>query len=214
MPLLVDPTVDPPSPNVRAEIVEVFWREGIPVNLASYDAYFRHCYYDEIQKFHIQSGRPRHRDISALPDHKDIILLARHLSRHGELHKEALQTSVHDELFPQASMDVISQVIELVLRLWLMMNVRTSLKIQTPGTPSIPWRDNACLFEFVKHQFPAASETVAGNTTLQSPDFAFEVTLTAPNLVKYSGVNIEWTACLADHLRYDRGRRILRLFKY
>jgi hypothetical protein len=61
--------------------------------------------------------------------------------------------------------------------------------------------------EFVERCFPTLRATT-------SSSLQFDYTFTAANINRLSGIDIEWTPCLADHLRFDKRRRLLRVYPF
>jgi hypothetical protein len=86
------------------------------------------------------------------------------------------------------------------------MNVREEcFSLHTPRTPIIQWDDRSALVDFIAGNFPRA--TTSGSAQLDH-------TFTAANMNRLSGIDIEWTPCLADHLRFDKRRRLLRVYPF
>jgi len=131
--------------------------------------------------------------------------------------------------------------INLVLRLWLMLNVQHASANTQPNhhyyhyqlstsllspqkNPPIEWEDEHSLTEFVRKQFPVSSTTV--NTKLgglrelereQEHDRRRRLispAFTVAAMVRLCGLNLEWTDSLESHLRLDRLSKTLWVFPF
>ena len=203
-----------PDRSMKLKIIATFWGPTDEHWLYRYENYFRGHFHDECQKFQWQALKQQWTAESAAITHTTIIAVAQTLAKLKSSTKSHLRGIVREEVLPNGDAVSINQSIEFVARLWLMLNVRTAPRTLTPGTPFIRWPDDCSLSELIAQQFPGAMETFGDLAGSEKMDLRLEVTLTAPNLIKWSGVRLEWTACLADHLRHDREHRVVRVFPY
>ncbi len=108
--------------------------------------------------------------------------------------------------FPNSHELALDRSIDFALRAWLTMNAREeSFALHTPRIPMIQWDDTSTLADFVIRNFPLTKTTSS---------YPLDHTFTAANINRLSGIDIEWTPCLPDHLRFDKRRRLLRVYPF
>ncbi|KAJ9628105.1 hypothetical protein H2204_009507 [Knufia peltigerae] len=102
-----------------------------------------------------------------------------------------------------------SRTLNLFVRLWLMLNVREAeALLHAPQTYLLHWSDKQTLPEFVAEAFPTSRWKIEAKDSRLHPSF------TAVFMVDICGLKLEWTDCLADHLRLDRRHNALRVYSY
>jgi hypothetical protein len=104
--------------------------------------------------------------------------------------------------------DSINRTIDLSLRLWLVINVRDD--DFTPGIRSIQWDDSPSLQAFIASQFP--KPRLFKELSEKMFDFVLPDNFTIVKLKRYSGIKIDWTYDLSEHLDFDKDHRILKVF--
>jgi hypothetical protein len=114
---------------------------------------------------------------------------------------KASQFSSHTE-------DSINRSIDLSLRLWLVLNVRDD--DYAPGVHSIQWDDSKSLQSFIASQFP--KPRLFKELSEKMFDFVLPDIFTIVKLKRYSGIKIDWTYDLSEHLDLDKDHRILKVF--
>jgi hypothetical protein len=112
------------------------------------------------------------------------------------------------DVFKSSCDTSLNNSIDVALRLWLMLNVRRFDQTLTPDTISLQWNDDDTLAQFVKQQFPKATEPMTSNASHR-----VDADFTAVTLQEYRPIDVVWTTSLEDHLRlkYDRKKRRARL---
>ncbi|KAG8531353.1 uncharacterized protein KY384_002982 [Bacidia gigantensis] len=132
-----------PTPETQAKITEAFWHQTDNECISQQDVYFQKHYFIECQKHYANSRVQRwSHGQAAATTHSDILSLAFFVSANSNLPKGALKRKAKQTLFPNAHEEAIEESMELVLRLWLMIHIRTNRKVVTPGMPAISWIDN------------------------------------------------------------------------
>jgi hypothetical protein len=204
--------VNPPGPGYETVIVKQFWAKDIPQGKAeAYRPYFRY-YATECRRLRL--GRLRlgisnelgQSSAMVATTHGDILFIVSKLPLEKDLSRPDLRASLRRH-FPNGDDIGINRSIDFALRVWLTMNVREECyRMQTPQTPTIQWDDESTLVNFIAQNFPEATTTAS---SLQ-----LDHTFTAANINRLSGIDIEWTPCLADHLRFDKRRRSLRIYPF
>jgi len=102
---------------------------------------------------------------------------------------------------------------ELTLRLWLTMNIHSPTTAVGPiqaGDTALEWFDGESLDDLVKRQFKESALPLSTSKAESRIDSA----LTAAYLFSVCGVTIDWTDNLVDHLRLDRKRRVLTIYRH
>lgn len=191
---------EPPDPEAEGAIVRQFWAVDIQkqnIQKESHKSYFR---YYTTERRRLRLGLSKETwdpSFMVATTHEHILLIVRILS----LDKTSRQPEVRDLIgqpFPDGGDAAINRSIDFALRVWLTPNVREE-RLQTPRTPTIQWDDTTMLVDFIAQCFPHRNSTT---TTTPQLDHGF----TAANMNRLSGIDIEWTPCLADHLRIDKWR--------
>src|SRR5947207_8348470 len=100
---------------------------------------------------------------------------------------------------------------ELTLRLWLTLNIRSEATAVGPvqaHVSTVEWDDDVSLDQLVQAQFTPSQYSPKGRNAHIDPAF------TAAYLKNICGVKIHWTDNLADHLRFDRERRVVDVYQH
>ena len=201
------PLSDSLEKSTELQIVKQLWGKQIhEAQLEPYRPYFRY-YATECRRLQLGiSEKAWQSTTMAARTHSDLLIIVNTLSLNSSSCNPEIRTSLQT-YFPHADDIAIKRSIDLALRIWLTLNVREEcFKTHTPRTPTIQWDDTTTLSDFIAGNFPHAT-TSAGSLQL---DHNF----TAANIHRLSGIDIEWTPCLADHLRFDKRRRLLRVYPF
>ena len=109
-----------------------------------------------------------------------------------------------DPLFNHHSEDSINRTIDLALRLWIPLHIRD--QNHAPGARTIQWDDRQSLGTFIQAQFtgPRTSNEISERVDA----------MTMVKLRRFSGIGIEWTNDLSEHLNLTLhlGRRAVKVF--
>jgi hypothetical protein len=192
---------------IRLQILKHLWQSDITTTDATrFNGYF--AYYDREIAMLNSGGLKSSRSYQQMPitNHMSLLRLVEVVRGSRDERAQVLQL-VASQL--SADEKSTSLVVDLVLRLWLMLNVRTPLlSLQAPQTPLLRWEDAETLSTFISRTFPKSRWEIEAKTSRLSPSF------NAAFMVNVCGLKIEWTNCLADHLRLDRRVNALRVFSY
>jgi hypothetical protein len=118
------------------------------------------------------------------------------------------ETLERDSQFEHHAEDSINRTIDLSLRLWLVLNIRDD--DFAPGVHSIQWDDSKSLQAFIASQFP--KPRLFKEFSEKMFDFVLPDNFTIVKLKRYSGIKIDWTYDLSEHLDLDKDHRILKVF--
>jgi hypothetical protein len=143
----------------------------------------------------------------AATKHKDIVLIVRILSLGGKYQRPEVRNFLRQQ-FPGAEDVALNRSIDFAMRVWLTMNVREE-RLHTPHTPTMQWDDAITLEDFAARSFPQISSTNSTATFVQ-----LDHTFTAAKISRLTGINVSWTPCLADHLRFDPKFKILKIYPF
>ena len=196
---------NPPSKHLRKEIVHRLWRRSREeINLDDYHSYFDH--YEETCKA-LYIGARCEADAASVSNHEHVLLIIDHIWSyvdHGTgINRPLLRGSLSKTHFKDQAEERINTSIDLALRLWLTINVKK--RGVTPGIRDNPWNDEYDLPAFIGAHFP-------GPETGQNINAPLVGALTAVELERTSGIRINWTYCLEDHLLFDRVKRKLNVY--
>jgi len=149
------------------------------------DAYFQH--------YQTQCNLVRHGNECLTRNHQDIIDIVRLLRAPGAT-REDIKSSLRSRL-PELPLenveDVLSNTIDLAVRLWLMVNIGDFRRILVPGR-SLYWTQGS-LRDFITSEFCKQN--------ILKERVKLEKLFNAHNLGRIAGIEIVWTSNLADHLR-------------
>lgn len=198
-----------PGQQARLTIAQAIFLPSLQLrDLSSLDRYFR--YYERelgMLKFGKLGQRLSSTDL-AIKTHADVLFVVETLRDSENVTKRQVRDRLRVR-FADADELALNGSIYLSLRLWMMVNVREhSLRLQTPQTPVLMWDDDLPFEEFLDRTFPTARWQIGAKDSRLHPSF------TAAFMVEICGLHLEWTDCLADHLRLDRRHKILRIYPH
>lgn len=132
------------------------------------------------------------------------------IQKSPELSREKLVDVISHE-FLNVDRKALRRSIELALRLWLTLNVRSTTIIVgplDPRTTRVEWDQDISITQLIASQFARSK---------LSPDIGrdrLDQSFTAAHLVYSSGIKIRWSSNLADHLQLDNRSRILSVYQH
>jgi hypothetical protein len=184
---------------IKLAIIGSLWPRCPPAQLDSlgnfdWTPYFN---YYVSQCHHSLQGQP-----VASHTHQDIVKVSTGLRKNFPREKieEQLRNAIKDfnaKKRKTSSMEEmeesLSNTINLVARLFLMVNVGDSKVIFTTGRTKLQWTHGPLNLFLLDNFQPAKS--------LKDVGVGFEKTFTARNIERIAGITIQWTDNLADHLR-------------
>ena len=196
----------------KRKILEAFWprdtttlqevgddRERCPWN-----AYFRH-YTTECRKA-IGSACGEHVTVRA---HQDIIDIVRHIEAGAtkEMIKRSLVVLDTQQRSEEAKNRMAEGSVRLVARLFLMVDVGAPSQSWIWGPSFLPWdEEHDDMKTVLKNHFVISSR--------QTGNLVFEEEFTAFNLQRFTGLKIQWSNNLADHLRLIDNDQKLCIFHH
>ena len=194
-----------PSTHARKEIVHRLWRrKKDDIDLEDYVSYFDH-YAKTCRSLYV--GARCEADYILISDHEHILLIIdriwSYIDQGMSVERPFLRESLAKTHFRNQADERINITIDLALRLWLTMNIKQ--RGVTPVVRDNPWNDKSDLSAFVRAQFPGPKVGHDINAPLVGA-------LTAVDLERTSGIHINWTYHLEDHLLFDRIKRKLNVY--
>lgn len=194
---------EPPGPAVEAIISSQFWDKDLSEQRENaYQPYFRY-YATECRRLRLGISKDSWQSTMAATTHEHNLFIVAILRQEKSSKRPHIRNSIRQKFY-NVDEQAINRSIDFALRTWFTINVREAcFSLQTPRTPTIQWDDNSTLLEFVERIFPRPTTSSA---------VQFDHTFTAANINRLSGIDIEWTPCLADHLRFDKRKRLLRIY--
>ncbi|GIC93617.1 uncharacterized protein Aud_010105 [Aspergillus udagawae] len=157
-------------------------------------------------------NRRNKRDFAA-KDYKDILTMMGVLANSNLNCRAQVREKLRKTGFEDYDDGPLDSSIDMTLRLWLMLNVRSKDTTIKADTVALQWNDDDTLSQFIVHHFPRAGEPMTSNT-LHRVDADFN----ASSLQLYRNVRIKWTQSLEDHLRLKYRRKTkeveLRVFPF
>ena len=198
-----------PGPELKLDILQVTF--GRPFTSADVDYFGDYFIFYERELSTLGLGQWSQFHPSphiAAATHSDLLRVLRVLQANASSTKGTIRRELGAELAVDAE-DKLDRTLELALRLWLMINVRDETRrLHTLRTPVVVWKDDWNLNSLLKETFPISDWALGAKESRLHPTF------TVVFMVEICGVYLEWTDCLADHLRLDLGTKILKVFPY
>lgn len=171
-----------------------------------WDSYFAH-YNRELSR--MQSGISCIQPIPiglAVKSHEDVIYIVQFLLEQRHTTKSDLKERLSIR-FPGANEFAIDRSVDLVVRLWLMLNVRNvDEPVRTPHKVAIHWDNDQSLLDIIHTQFHASSSVLDSTKSRLHPSF------TIATMVQVCGLKVKWTDSLEDHLRLDPRKKEIWIF--
>jgi len=173
---------------------------------------FLNFYREEVRQFDFGVLPALLRDHgNVIRSHQDVIYIAEILRLNQDKTRADVRSLLngHQRHFESVQNDNINVAIDLTLRLWLMLNVRSpESKLVMPLNPSIQWNDTKTLREFVAQQFSKEK------LHLEPKDCRLSHLFTASFMVKVCGLKLEFTSRLENHLCLVRRHKKLLIYPY
>jgi len=189
-------------------LLKHFWVKDIPRGrIEAYRSYLRYYATEcaRLQFGFLEESQDATGMVAAT--HEDIVLIVRVLSLGGRYQRPEVRTLLRQH-FPCAKDVAIDRSVDFAMRVWLTMNVREE-RLHTPHTPIMQWDDVTTLEDFVDKRFPRSGSTSSAPTMVQ-----LDHTFTAATIRRLTGIDISWTPCLADHLRFDPKFKVLKIYPF
>ena len=145
---------------------------------------------------------------SGVQSHAELLRVVQLLQGSLQLPKSMICDQLQ-ALYTTAEADSLKRTLDLALRIWLMINTREEcLRLQTPQTPVIDWKDGCTIKQVLRQAFPHSRGGLSMRDSRLNPSF------TAAFMANVCDLQLHWTDSLADHLRLDRQQKILHVFNH
>lgn len=195
------------GPEVQQYIKEVFWPHS-KASIAEYASYFK--YFKWAISILAWPDGISYETQFCMRTFQDLGKIIKCIDLHPDLDRSKMAEELKCE-FPNSDRGQILRSLDLVVRLWLNLHVRSQ---DFPLGPSLSdmteteWLEKATLNKLVKDCFQPSSYSL--NEQNKNIDPAF----TIKNLRRFCRIKVQWTANLRDHLLYDRSTATLHLFPH
>jgi hypothetical protein len=204
MRLNVDVTECPIANEERSDIVNHLWQSNIPItptNVDTWSSYF--TFYAEECRVLLRAGG----EYAAIKTHWDLVRIARKLDircskseTHDKIHeilekRDEERRSAGLQPWKKEEKDqIVEGSVRLVVRLFAMVDIGPISKSEIVGPTHLEWSNAALsLDQLLDKHFKKSSSR---------PDTTkFGRLFNAFNIKRFTGINIQWTDSLANHLR-------------
>lgn len=140
--------------------------------------------------------------------HRDILGITTILKDNKDQKRPIIRQMLNSQQ-KHESQSSLDHLCDLAVRMWLMINVLDAeISLVDDEAPRKPWLEQQSLHDLIKSLFPQS------NIKLDLKESRIDPNFTAANLEKICGLRLEWTRCLANHLRLDRRKKVLWIFPY
>ena len=193
------------SNNDKDLIIKYWWPHTGDANMEEYRSYFEFLR-QELRNIPWKGVSPKFA-VQTLNDIRTVVKLL--LEYQAQPRSYLIQQLHHS--FPHQDDVAVIRSMELAVRLWLGLNVQTwgiAVSSQMPRTTRIQWTDSVSLLDMVEQVFQQSKRDPDKQRSRISPGF------TAWKLMHLCTVEIEWTDSLSDHLHFDHGSKILKIYRH
>lgn len=195
---------------VQDHIKNNFWR-GSTTSLAEFVSYFR--YFQWAINVLLWPNADFEKTRFVVQKHGDLAAVVCCLNEYYNESRSAIATRLQGQ-FSNAPEDHILRSMDLAVRLWMTLQVRSRDSPIGPLLSDITfleWREKQSLSNLVAANFPKCRREALSPTSREA---RIDPAFTIMNLRKICRIHVEWTPNLKDHLRYDRSIRRLNLYPH
>ena len=199
-------TVSLPT-EVQLYIKEAFWPRS-KSSLPEYSSYFRYFQWTVSILTWPQGVFDRHQ--FAAQTYADLTTIVRSMKLNADHSRVSIASELRQD-FPNCSRAQILRSMDLTIRLWLTVYMRSDDCPVGPALSDITqtsWPDGVSLRRLLQGIFEPNLLQARVHHARIDPSF------TVKKLRKLCRVNVQWTANLMDHLKYDRATSTLYLFPH
>ncbi|KAK8112657.1 hypothetical protein PG984_013183 [Apiospora sp. TS-2023a] len=188
--------------DISRNLFNAEYRSGQDPDWESYYAYF------DRELRHLAIGVASCQPYNILQSHHDIIHVHKIIKSNKHNPKHEVRRLLRG-YYAQAEDNLIESAIDLTVRLWLMVNVRSQTSLhRMPQKLSVAWDNSASLTDLVGSLFQPSRQPLDPSRSRLVPLF------TAWSMSQLCGLQIRWTDSLEDHLRLDLRAKELWIFPF
>jgi hypothetical protein len=194
------------SEDEKVSIIKCCWPGAHSTNVDDYRSYFG-FFHQELRNIYGKGDSSPKFAVQTLEDIKTAVKV---ISENQAQPRSYIIKELRGSFANQDDTSIIRSM-ELVVRLWLNLNVQTwdnLVPSEMPRITRLHWADNISLVDMVGQSFGRSKDEPDKQRSRISPDF------TAWKLKYLCNVTIEWTDSLTDHLHFDHGSKILRIYPH
>ncbi len=195
------------EPKVQQYVKEMFWPQS-KASIAEYASYFKYFQW-AISVLAWPDGINYELQF-CMKTYQDLVKITRCMELHPDFERTKMAEKLECE-FPNSDRGQILRSLDLAVRLWLNLHVRSKdfpLGPNLSDMTEIDWLEKATLNKMVQDCFHPSSYSINEQNKTIDPAF------TIKNLRRFCRINVQWTANLRDHLLYDRSTATLHLFPH
>lgn len=143
----------------------------------------------------------------------DLATVVHCINNHRDEARGAIATKLRD-YFPGATEDRVLRSMDLAIRLWMTLHIRSNDLPVGPllsDVTFLDWGKEQSLSDLVSSAFPRCKTDLDLRTAGEA---RIDPAFTIMNLRKICRVRVDWTSNLKDHLRFDRSTRNLYIYPH
>ena len=212
--LIFDPSLDPQritkaslDLQVQNHVRDSFW-PGSNTSLSEFVSYFRYIQWSLSM---LSWPHASEKDLFSVEKYQDLATVVQCMDEHYDESRVEIATRLQTH-FQNSSQDHILRSMDLAIRLWMTLHLRSS---DVPIGPllsdmtTVEWKRKQSLRNLVAATFPRCRNDLALSAFHQNHiDADFNIM----NIRRLCRIQVHWTQNLKDHLRFDHSTR--RLFIY
>lgn len=196
-----------PTKYQKVELVRCLFNADLREDeVDEYSHYFEDCHDGELDFLRYCLGEGSNLDHAA-QNYEHYLFFVESLGKYRNMSRPAIRRKIAENpKFSQRSELALNNTFDSIFRQWLIRNRAEGL-IFTPHSRCVRWNDETTLLGFVRSQF-----LVSNRLPPQKSRPRLRHSFTAKNLKSYSSIEVTWTYCLADHLKYNSEHRTVSIF--
>ena len=200
------PEHQPLGPQLQQYIKDSFWPQS-QSSVAEYVSYFK--YFQWMVGVVAWSDNTGNSEGHAIRTYEDLAMFVRFMTQNKDCRRGEIAEKLSSQR-PDWTASQILRSIDLTARLWLTLHVRSNDFPTGPYLSDIAeaqWAYKSTFKEMALDCFPKISASSSRESRID-PSF------TIVSLRKLCRINIQWTANLLDHLRYDRSKGTVHIYPH
>jgi hypothetical protein len=195
---------------VQSYVRDQFW-PGTTTSLSEFTSYFR--YFQWTLRVLLWPNVTVEKASFTIQKYQDLAIVVQCMKEHQRETRAEIAARLQHS-FPQATNDHVLRSMDLAIRLWLTLHIRSGDAPIGPflsDVTIVEWRKKQPLRNLVAATFPRCRKNLISPVSQQSH---IEPGFNIMNLRKICRIQVQWTQNLKDHLRLDRSSRTLHIYPH
>ncbi|KAI1330685.1 hypothetical protein F5Y16DRAFT_362407 [Xylariaceae sp. FL0255] len=198
------------SIQAQTYVRDQFWPDS-ETSLTEYVSYFR--YFRWAIETVLWPNTAAETALLATQTYKDLATVVRYLEDNNDKSRTEIADGLHS-FFPQSPRTSILRSMDLAVRLWMMLHLRSTenpIGPQLADVAAVEWKPKQSLRNLVASVFPKSKRGAAGSSRYGTN---ISIDFTIMNIRRLCRIEVAWTQNLRDHLKFDPSGRVLYIYPH